>query len=76
MSVRAKMVCESVEQKGDGGPKEVRLHALYSSDPSDPNYSYSQATPSAELRRWISNPAAYDYFVPGKSYVLTFEAEE
>lgn len=55
---------------------EVTLNAIYSSDKSDPNYSYSQATPSAELKMEISNPLAAEFFKSGKKYLVTFTEAE
>jgi hypothetical protein len=73
MSVKARMIVNSVE---DFGPsRKVSMHAVYSSDPNDPNYSYSQATPSARVELMITNPAAFEQFQPQKTYTLTFEAD-
>lgn len=57
------------------GDVEVTLNAVYSSDKADPNYSYSQATPSAEMKLLISNPAAHEFFKVGKKYLVTFTEE-
>ena len=49
----------------------VRAHAVYSADPNDPNYSFSNATPQAELRFTITNPAAFGVFQARKFYDFT-----
>jgi hypothetical protein len=70
MSVQARL---KVAKIVDFGIYQIAtLHAVYSSDPADPNYSYSQATPDARMEMTISNPAAFGQFVPGKEYDLAF----
>lgn len=62
-----------VQQVNDYGTyRQVHLTPVYSSDKSSPNYSWSQATPSGKLEMTITNPAAYEQFVIGKSYLMTF----
>lgn len=56
------------------GFRRVKLSPVYSSDKSDPNYSWSQATPSGSIELTITNPAAFEQFVPGTLYHITFEA--
>jgi hypothetical protein len=75
--VKAKM---RVNFKGDPGYShpdqkiaQVNLSAVYSDDKSSENYSYSKATPSANLSMTITNPDAVEFFEPGAEYVLTFE---
>ena len=46
----------------------VHARAVYSADPTDPNYSFSQATPSADLTMTITNPAAFGFFIGGRDY--------
>lgn len=80
MTVKARMYVESVTQGGypdaGGNPistgETVSFRAVYESDPSGPNYSYSKATPNATLEMTISNEAAIGYFKPGVTYDLTF----
>ena len=55
---------------------EVEMHAVYSNDKSDPNFSYSQATPSAEVKMQITNSAVFDVFKTGKKYLVTFTPVE
>lgn len=76
MEVTAKMRCIRKAEQDYGHGKvsavEVTFNAVYSSDPKDPNYSYSQATPSGEIKLQITNPAAYEAFQTGKQYLITF----
>ena len=76
MEVRAKMQVTKKAECNYGHEKvsaiEVELHAVYSNDPKDPNYSYSQATPSAELKMQITNPTVFEAFRTGKRYLVTF----
>jgi hypothetical protein len=74
--VKAKM---RVNFKGDPGYShpgqeiaQVNLSAVYSSDPESENYSYSKATPTANLSMTITNPEAIEFFEPNAEYVLTF----
>lgn len=65
--LKMRMICSDVQQ-AYGDAQYVVLHAVYSNDKESPNYSYSQATPSAELRLVISNPAAMDFYQKGHEY--------
>lgn len=80
MNVTAKMQVTKKAECNYGHEKvsaiEVELHAVYSSDPKDPNYSYSQATPSAEIKTQITNPAVFEAFKTGKRYLVTFTETE
>lgn len=76
MAVIARMVCTKNEKTSYGDNRNVQLSAVYSSDPSSPNYSYSQASPSASLTIYISNPDAYEQFEVNKQYDLTFTPVE
>ncbi|MEI9995077.1 MAG: hypothetical protein WDM91_10815 [Rhizomicrobium sp.] len=78
MSVIARMRCHAVKEHSfDGGAtigsKSIYLSPVYSSDPADPNYSFSQATPSGEVYLNVSNPAAFEQFKPNAIYDITFE---
>lgn len=53
--------------------QQVELHAVYSPDPADPNYSYSKSTPAASLQMMITNPTAAEFFEQGAEYLVTFE---
>lgn len=70
MNVRARMLCHHVDRWSTH--EVVHLQAVYSQDKDSPNYSYSQATPSAELKMTITNPAAFGAFLPGVEYDLPF----
>lgn len=66
MAVKARMKVSSITAQ----PTYVNvvLGAVYSSDPEDPNYSYAQATPSAQLSLNITNPGAFEQFFEGEIY--------
>ena len=67
----------SVTHVNDYGTyRQVFLSPVYSSDKNSPNYSWSQYTPSGKLEMTITNPAAYEQFVPGKAFLMTFETVE
>lgn len=51
---------------------EVTLQPVYSDDKSSPNYTWSKATPSGEVKLYITNPAAHEAFELGKTYLVTF----
>lgn len=52
-----------------GLAQNVRLAASYdTSNPED--VSFAQATPSGEVRIYVSNPAVIGTFKPGKNYYL------
>ena len=64
-----------VHQVSDfGGYRQVHLSPVYSPDKSSANYSWSQATPSGKLEMTITNPAAYEQFEVGKTFLMTFES--
>jgi hypothetical protein len=81
MAVHAKMKVDAIvenfyKQAGNQvqtSSKQVTLSAVYSSDPTTPNYSFSQATPTANLTMYINNPDAFAFFEGGGEYLLTFE---
>lgn len=70
MSVIARLKVDKVS--GEGNYRSVTMSAVYDSDPASPNYSFSQATPSASLTMSITNPAAFEQFVEGKLYDVAF----
>lgn len=76
MKVRAKLRCFAVERLDGGSSKaaDIRFIADYSDDPV--NKSWAQATPSGEVRLFVTNPDAIDQFVPGKYYYVDFERVE
>ena len=71
--IRAKIKIDSV--RPDGDPKtgeQIHGAAIYSSDKTTENYSFSVATPSLSLQMYISNPGAFDKLEQGKEYYLDF----
>ncbi|MDE1905009.1 MAG: hypothetical protein KGH75_00980 [Rhodospirillales bacterium] len=72
MTICARLACWSVIEMPEGGERKsyelIGLRAVYSSDPSSPNYSFSQATPCADFSMTITNPAAFGAFLKGKEY--------
>lgn len=69
--IQAKVKCISVSRYE--ACESVLLSPVYSSDKSSPNYSWSQATPSGEVKLTITNPAAFGQFEPGKEYLIPFQ---
>ena len=69
MSVKAKFECFNIEEFDES--KTVYLQAVIGG--SDENKEWSKWTPSGNISMNISNPAAYDKFVVGKEYYVTFE---
>lgn len=81
MNIKAKMKVSHVEENKstDGQTKYgelVVLNAVYSEDPQSENYSFSQATPSATVSLFISNPSAYGAFEVDKEYYVDFSPAE
>jgi hypothetical protein len=66
------MYVSNVEKQGEG--EIVNLEAVVSG--SDENKSFANATPSASLRIWISNPSAQGVFEQGTEYYLDFTKAE
>lgn len=76
-NIIAKMHCESVTPYDNGKEKQsenVTLRAVYGD--SEENKTFAEATPSAEVRMSISNPAAWGAFEQGKEYIVTFALAE
>ncbi len=77
MNIRAKIKIDSV--KASGEPKtaeQIYASAVYSSDKTTENYSFSIATPSLSLTMHINNPRAFDQLIQGKEYYLDFTPAE
>lgn len=76
MTVRARLKVGSILENKDGEgkvmSKQITFGAVYSADPASPNYSFSQATPNAQLTMTITNPAAYETFLEGGEYDVDF----
>lgn len=71
MSVKARMKVQSITAQPTY--VTVALAAVSSSDPDDPNYSWSQATPAGGCSLTITNPDAFSQFNEGDTFDLTFE---
>jgi len=76
MAVQARFICQTVTAWESGNGKSVVLQAVVSDDPNSPNYSFSQATPSARVEMAITNPDAFEQFQEGRVYDAYFEALE
>lgn len=68
--VRAKMVCNTNREMGDGC-FEVVLYPVTGG--SDENAKYYKYTPGGECKLSILNEAAAKQFEVGKEYYVTFE---
>lgn len=70
--VRAKFRCTSVLSPAwkDAAGRQVNFMAVYGDGTG--NESWSEATPSAQLSMYITNPQAYEQFEEGKDYYLDF----
>lgn len=54
----------------------ITMSPVYSSDKSDPNYSWSQATPCGKIEMTVTNKEASKQFEIGKTYHITFSPLE
>jgi hypothetical protein len=70
MAVRARVRVDTLRY--DTAGCQVIMHPVYSEDKDDPNYTYSQYTPSGEISLYITNPDAYNYFKIGGTVELMF----
>lgn len=78
MRLRCYVVQETVNNPGPNDPapekwpgkygEAIKLTAVYDSDKASPNWSYSVATPAANLDAYISNPAAWGFFEKDAEY--------
>lgn len=76
MSVQAKVRCianSPPQWDSAGNSRLARFTPVYDSDPSSPNFEWSQATPSGYIELAITNEAAFARFEPGREYLLTFD---
>jgi hypothetical protein len=73
-TVRAKMQCGSNEMDSNGN-SQIRLYAVYSTDPASENKAFSDATPAASVTMTIAKgkPAA-GFFETSKEYYVDFVA--
>lgn len=60
--IRARMFISDykVNKLHPANGSEVKFNAVYTPDPNNPNFGWSQATPSGELRLNITNLAALE----------------
>jgi len=79
MAVIAKFKVDRISDyspKPEPGHVETRtvfLSAVYSDDPANPNHSWSKWTPSGQVTINITNPDAFNQFVAGDEYFVTFD---
>ena len=71
MTVTARMKVLAVNAASDDSYVDVTFGAVFSSDPSDPNSSYSHGSPSATLTLHITNPDAFTQYVEGETYDIS-----
>ena len=74
MTVRAKMQCHSITDFGNA--VQIKMGAVYSSDPNSENRAFSDATPSGSVEMMIQSdkPAAKMFKVKAYYYVDFEEA--
>ena len=73
MLVKAKFICNCVTNYQYN--QQVEMSAVYGTEGE--NKDFSKATPSGKLNICIDKETpAFDSFIPGKSYYLTFEEAE
>ena len=70
MTVRAKMRCVKAKRDETSENCYVELQPVY--DDGGENASWSKWTPCGQVSLTISNPAAYNQFEIGKSYMVDF----
>lgn len=64
--MKAKFKCQQVNKLEFG--EQAHLSPVHGD--SEENKTYSKFTPSGKLEIMITNEAVFDFFKPGKSYVL------
>jgi hypothetical protein len=69
-------VLARLDRDGSVSAQIVKCGAVYENNPDHPNYAFWRATPTAQLEMTISNPDAFNVFVAGRKYLLTFEEAE
>lgn len=73
MSVTAKVKCfKKLKHDSDTPCYHVGFSPVYSSDPNNPNSSWSKYTPSGIIELNITNPAAFKQFEVDKEYLVEF----
>jgi hypothetical protein len=78
VSVQAKVRCigngrPAWHSEDNDSARVARFTPVATSDPADPNYEWSQYTPSGYMELHVTNPDAFNKFEVGKEYLLTFE---
>lgn len=74
--VQAKVKCtknESPEWDTNDSNRNVNFQCVYDSDPNSPNYEWSKYTPSGNIHLNVTNPNAFNKFVVGAEYIVSFE---
>lgn len=75
MTLRAKMLCQSVTDTGFAD--NVRLTPVWTDGKNSEDNTYAKATPAGELTLQIDNPTARGFIKPQKKYYVTItEASE
>jgi len=75
MTVRAKFTVSSITKHNWGGGTTVTLSPLYDSNiPEDQRFA--KATPSGEIKMYIDNPPAEQFFELGKPFYIDFSKAE
>lgn len=73
--VRAKLtVTQMVRNSYNPQHAEIKLEAQYTGKPED--HTYSEATPTASMTMYVSNPEAVEKLPLGKSFYVDFTAAE
>jgi hypothetical protein len=67
--IQAKFKCTEI--KFTEYSESILLSPVYSNDKKDPNYSWSQATPSGKIELSVTNKAVK--FEVGAEYLINFE---
>ncbi len=70
MKVRAKFRCNSVEDYGNS--KKAKLSPVTGAEGEDK--AFWEATPSGTLEMSVTHAPVQEFFKPGKTYYLDFEA--
>ncbi len=77
MRIRAKIQISSAFKAEGYDGEQIIAHAVYGNSTNAEDNTFSAATPSLDLRMWISNPAAIGRLEKGKKYYIDFtEAPE
>lgn len=70
MAVRAKFRVKSKLETEYG--TVVKMHAVYSSDPSHENKQFAEASPHGSFEMMIKREGPHGHFVVGEEYYLDF----